>query len=205
MRIDLLVRSALLIAIGFALAGCAKEDGSRIIGKWRAERMEVMSLKVPIGPHIEITREALTAGTGITIPIVDITQDGDKVTLETDALIGMTFHFVEADRIYFELPVVGRMYYLRDQDRTAGGAAVPASTPGEAPAPPAPAVEPVQDQNVARALVLLGQGDHDNAVRSLHTAFSQGFRDTALLARTPEFDVLKEDVRYQALLARYGQ
>ncbi|WP_311964541.1 hypothetical protein, partial [Acinetobacter baumannii] len=90
---------------------------------------------------------------GITIPIVDITQDGDEVTLETDALIGMTFHFVDADRIYFELPVVGRMYYLREPDRSTGGASVPAPAPAVASAPPAPAVEPVQDQNVARALV----------------------------------------------------
>lgn len=226
MRIVLLARQALLIVLGLALAGCAREDGKQIIGKWRAERMEVMSLKLPLGPQIEITREALMAGPGIAIPIVDITQDGDEVTLETEALIGMTFHFVEADRIYFELPMVGRLYYRREPEQAAVTVSAPAPAPVaasmpvvaspapaapapvvqvavEASAPPAQAVEAVQDPNVARALVLLGQGDRDNAVRSLHTAFSQGFRDTALLARTPEFEVLKGDVRYQALLARY--
>jgi hypothetical protein len=29
------------------------------------------------------------------------------VTLETDALIGMTFYFVEVDRMYFDLPSSG--------------------------------------------------------------------------------------------------
>jgi hypothetical protein len=224
MRVAVHARHALLIVLGLALAGCAKEDGNRIIGKWQAERLEVMSLKVLLGPHIEITRDALMAGPGLAIPIVDITQDGDEVTLETDALIGMTFYFVEADRMYFDLPVVGRMYYRRAPDQLIASATVPSSAglPAVANAPPVtppettpvaaqalPHVqhdtESVQDRNVARALVLLKQGDNDEAVRALHEAFTLGFRDTAFLANTPAFDVLKDDVRYQALLARYGR
>jgi hypothetical protein len=37
----------------------------------------------------------------------------------------------------------------------------------------------------------------------LRNAFQHGFRDVALLRHTPEFAVLNDDVRYQALLVRY--
>jgi hypothetical protein len=89
----LFARAALLTVLGLALAGCAKEDGSRIVGTWRAERFEVMSLKLPVGPELEITQDELGTGSDVRIPITAITQDGDEVTLETE-VIGMTFYFL---------------------------------------------------------------------------------------------------------------
>jgi hypothetical protein len=201
MTFSFLVRTARLIVFGFAIAGCAREDGSRIIGKWRAERVAVASLKLPLGPELEITRNKLVAGSDVSIPIAAIMQDGDEVTLDTHSLIGMTFYFVGADRIYLDLPVVGRLYYRRVNDQ-ALAAAVTAPKNATVPAQAA-ALEPAHAQDYAKALVLVRQGDLDGAVRSLHDAFKHGFRDTPLLNRTPEFDVLKADVRYQALVVRY--
>lgn len=205
-------RRALLGVLALALAACAKEDGGRIVGTWRAERLEVMSLKLPVGPELRISRDALTTAGDVRIPIAGISQDGDEVTLDTDAMVGMTFYFVEADRMYLDLPLLGRVYYRRVADR-AGPAPVAVQAP--APVPQAPALPPVRQadtlppaaaypQEYAQALALLKQGDRDGAVRSLNNAFGKGFRDLGLLARTPEFDVLASDPRYQALLARYA-
>lgn len=214
MGFPLLARKALLIGLGLALAACAKEDGSRIIGKWRAERLEVMSLKLPVGPELVITRDALSTASDVSVPIAAITQDGDEVTLDTDALIGMTFHFVGPDRMYLELPVVGRVHYRRlngpavaAAPATTAAVAQPAPLPQPSAAPqPAQAttVEPAYARDYAQALVLVRQGDNDGALRSLHDAFKHGLRDASLLDTTPEFEILKSDVRYRALLSRYG-
>jgi hypothetical protein len=67
MRIAVHARLALLIVLGLALVDCAREDGNRITGKWQADRLKVMNLKVPLGPHIKITRDALMAGPGLAI------------------------------------------------------------------------------------------------------------------------------------------
>ncbi|RFP11309.1 MULTISPECIES: hypothetical protein [unclassified Duganella] len=220
----LVARRALLIVLGLVLAGCAKEDGSGIIGKWRAERVEVMSLKLPLGPEFEITPTKVAVGDEFSIPIASITQHGNQVTLDTDSLIGMTFYFVEPDRMYLELPIMGRIYYQRVKGlaiATATSAhakaAPPEATPTVISAPPAllrpsaveqPAAaganEPGYSQDYAQARSLVKQGDLDGAVRSLNDAFKHGFRDIAQLNDTREFDVLKSDVRYQVLIERYA-
>jgi hypothetical protein len=220
----LVVRRALLIVLGLVLAGCAKEDGSGIIGKWRAERVDVMSLKLPLGPEFEITPTKVAMGDDISIPIASITQHGNEVTLDTDSLIGMTFYLVEPDRMYLELPLVGRIYYQRMKGQaiaTVTSAPAKAAPPVPAPAvtsappaPPQPAAveqqaaagvnEPGYAQDYAQARSLVKQRDLDGAVRSLNDAFKHGFRDIAQLNNTREFGVLKEDVRYQALIERYA-
>lgn len=220
MAFILLARKAALVVLGLALAGCAREDGSRILGKWRAERLEVMSFKLPVGPELEVKPAALDMSGGVSIPIAAITQDGDEVTLDTPSLIGMTFYFVGDDRMYIDLPVVGPVYYRRVHEGAPTVAALPAppvragqpqpvapvpavAQPASAPTP-APASAPAHVQDYQQALVLMRQGDHDNALRSLHAAFQHGLRDTALVESAPEFGALKDDVRYQALLARYA-
>ena len=220
MRRRLLVRKALLGILALMLSACAREDGSRILGTWRAERMEVMSFKLPVGPELRIGRDELRTGDDIRLPIAAITQDGDEVTLDTESMIGMTFYFVEADRMYLDLPLIGHIYYRRVDEPAAGeeraAAIQPAAVlvrqaelPRQARAAPASApvrevVAPAYAHDFEQALALLREGDRDGAVRSLNRAFGKGFKDIGLLGRTPGFDVLKDDVRYQALLARYA-
>lgn len=218
----LLARQALLGLVALVLAACAKEDGSRIIGTWRAERLEVMSLKLPVGPEIRIGRNELAMEGDVRIPIAGITQEGDEVTLDTPAMIGMTFYFVEADRMYLDVPLLGHIYYRRVNDPAAG--AVDVRREAQAPAaslaaaslpdrsrearaaspsvPEAPA--PAYLQDYRQAVALMRQGNRDGAVRALNNAFRNGFHDVALLTRTPEFNALASDPRYQALLARYA-
>ncbi|WP_288381076.1 hypothetical protein [uncultured Massilia sp.] len=216
MRGRLLARRALLGVLALVLAACAREDGSRILGTWRAERMELMSFKLPVGPELRIERDALRTGGDIRLPIAAITQKGDEVTLDTESMIGLTFYFVEADRMYLDLPLVGHIYYRRVGEPAAGQGSVAvippavAVVPQAAPVRPVPvtpvrdAVAPAWAQDYSQALALVREGDRDGAVRSLNRAFGNGFHDTGMLGRTPEFAVLKDDVRYQALLARYA-
>jgi len=217
-----------LVAMTMALLlqGCAKEDGSRIIGHWRAERFELMGLKLPLGPELEITPTMLAVSeTGVRLPLTGLSEDDDEVTLETDANIGLSFRFVEADRMYVEVPFIDRIYYRRLAGNLADAATAPEAV--AVPKPTAAAVDPATlagiapQRSVAKAAALqpspllaawsaaydaarsaARDGDDDAAVRHLYQAYHDGWRDSAIAARTPEFARLQADVRFQALLAR---
>jgi len=213
----------LALALAGTLPGCAREDGSRLLGRWRAERFEVMGLKLPIGPELNITRDQLSgAGGELVLPIAGITQDDDEVTVDTEANIGLTFYFVEADRMYVKLPLLERIYYRRVAVQAGAPAAhtpaaaapaqptqQPAVTSAAAPQLPvaAPAPLPAPDvpgeQAYGQALAALAAGDDDAALRHLHQAFEDGFKGAARVANAPEFRRLHDDVRFQVLLTRY--
>lgn len=213
MRCALLPWTRLLLAgLVLAIAGCAREDGSKIIGHWRAERFQVMSLKLPIGPELTISRDTLKAGSELTVPIEAITQDGDEITLDMPMHVGLSFQFVDDDRMYVDVPFIDRIYYRR-VDRPAGAAARPAQPPAPASAPQsdvatqapadgaAPAFSP--PDSYAIALEAARRGDQDTAVRMLHRAFQEGSARAVEVQSRSEFDGLREDVRFQALLARH--
>lgn len=213
--------AVLALALACTLQGCAQEDGSRLLGHWRAERFEVMSLKLPVGPELRITRDKLaSAGGEIVLPIAGISEEDDEVTIDTDANIGLTFYFVEPDRMYVKLPLLERVYYRRVTAQAAFPAAhtsAPAPAAGRAQAPvrlatPAPQVAapvavaaPVVPGELAfgRALAAARAGDDDSALRQLHQAFQDGFTGAAHVANALEFGRLRSDVRFQVLLARY--
>ncbi|MGI4842313.1 MAG: TPR end-of-group domain-containing protein [Janthinobacterium lividum] len=213
MRCALLPWTRLLLAgLVLATAGCAREDGSKIIGHWRAERFQVMSLKLPIGPELTISRDTLKAGSELTVPIEAITQDGDEITLDMPMHVGLSFQFVDDDRMYVDVPFIDRIYYRR-VDRPAGLAARPAQPPAPASAPqtdvaeqaPAAGAAPAfsQPDSYALALDAARRGDQDTAVRMLHRAFQEGSARAAEVQSRSEFDGLRDDVRFQALLARH--
>lgn len=211
-----------IVALTMALlAGCAKEDGSRIIGHWRAERFELMGLKLPLGPELEISRTMLAAGeTGVRMPLTGLSEDDDEVTLETEANIGLSFHFVEADRMYVEVPFVDRIYYRRvaavaqdvpaaapppvaAPERVAAAAIAPRPRVAQpAPSQSAPSVPASWSAAYEAARSAARNGDDDAAVRQLYQAYHDGWRDSALAVAAPEFARLQADVRFQVLLAR---
>lgn len=207
----------LALALALLTAGCAREDGSKIIGQWRAERFQVMSLKVPIGPELSISRDTLKAGEEIAVPIGGISQAGSEITLDLPMSFGLTFHLEGDDRMYVDLPFVERIYYQRVPALAMAQAApvvaaapvavahrpAPVVTPVAAPAPdpvPAPAAASVY----ASALGAARSGDHDAAVRLLHRAFEEKEVRPAEVQGAPEWVALRDDVRFQVLVARYG-
>lgn len=216
----------LAVALALLVQGCAKEDGSRIFGHWRAERFEVAGLKLPVGPELHIAPHMLSsAGGDLQLPITGMSEEDDEVTLDTEASIGITFHFVESDRMYVELPFMDRIYYRRVP---AGAASVAAPAPARAGAvavaAPAAQVTPAVPQAAAPAALPASEtpdlsapgvaaydaalsaaraGDDDQAVRHLYQAYHDGLRDSARIASAPEFGRLRSDVRFQVLLARF--
>lgn len=200
------------------LIACGKPDSERIFGHWRAERLQLQGISVPMGPEFIVNRTELRSMNGdIRIPIASITADGDAVTLDMPLGLGLRFQFDGADRVVFDMPLVGKLYYRRVSDAAQAPlpvvvqpvVAAPAVTSAVAHTPrvPSPKVElplqddPMRDYNLC--IARMRQGDTDGAVRSLRDAFQHGFRDFALLESVPDLAPLKNDPRYMALVTRY--
>jgi hypothetical protein len=201
------------------LIGCGKPDSERIFGHWRAERLQLQGLSVPMGPEFVVSRTELRSTEGdVRIPISSVTADGDAVTLDMPLGLGLRFQFDGADRVAFDMPLVGKLYYRRVSDALQVAqppvpppAVVPpvVAAPAVAHTPRTPPPEtglpqrddPILDYNLCIARVR--QGDTDGAVRSLRDAFQHGFRDFALLESSPDLAPLKNDPRYMALVTRY--
>ena len=141
--------SALLLAT--LLTACGRDDGQRILGHWRADRLQVQSVSLPMGPEFVVTpRELMSAEGDIRIPISSIEAEGEVVTLGAPFGIGLSFYFESADRIYFDMPLAGRVYFQRVADAVQPARANPAPAPqalaplaAPAPAPtPAPVAPP---------------------------------------------------------------
>lgn len=276
-RLVALVASATLVLT----AGCSKSDGASVLGHWRAERVQMYSVQLPLGPDVVISKEAITnPGTGARIPLDNIERKDDTAVLDTAYGMGITLYFASADRVYLKVPFIGRVYYRRlrepavaadsasnavirpaDRPTLSASAVVPrpveaaGSTDGSTAGPVngAPQAHPAEGVLVAataphvstdaagdlmsqgeaalhagaihQAEVILTQAeafssthpvvdydlavlaakrsDADGAIDHLNRAFKLGYRQFAVLDATREFDGLRQDVRYQALVARY--
>jgi hypothetical protein len=239
--------AAALAAILLA-AGCSKVDGPSIIGHWRAERVQVASVQLPIGPDILIKENEISnPDTDTGIPIKAIERKDNEVVLDFAYGLGLSFYFDGPDRMYVKVPLAGRVYYRRVADAAPGQTQTAATSAAVAPVRVAQSVVPAVAQPVvqsadyrtlvqqaeaamrngeaSQAETLLAQAgqypsahpavDFDQAVLAAHSAqpdlaiehlsdaFKRGFRQFDLLDSTREFDALKSDVRYQALVARY--
>jgi hypothetical protein len=92
-RIQKLNGNILLAALAFALASCSNGDGAKILGHWRAERIKLMSLHIPIGPEFIITQHDLFAlEANMHIPVTSIAEDGNEVVLNFSAGLGLSFY-----------------------------------------------------------------------------------------------------------------
>lgn len=120
-------RLAFLVVFTLGVSGCAKEDGSKILGHWRAERIKLMSLNIAIGPEFVITKdELISLETDLHIPIESISQKGNEIVLNVPLGLGLSFYFDGPDRMYFDVPLAGKIYYQRKLDKTSSmEAAIP--------------------------------------------------------------------------------
>lgn len=226
--------------------GCSRTDSSSILGHWRAERLQVASLQLPIGPDIVIKANEISSPDADTsIPVKAIEHKGDETVLDLAYGLGLSFYFDGPDRMYVKVPILGRVYYRRVVDSAPvrpqaavssepvasalGGrpvtAALPVSQPADSwtlikqaeqamrdgptnqaetlltQAEQDPAAHPVVDYDLA--VIAARRDQTDLAIEHLSLAFKGGFRQFDLLDSTQDFEALKSDVRYQALVARY--
>lgn len=255
--------AAIAAMVPFVLAaGCSKSDGASVLGHWRAERMQVYSVKLPLGPDVVISKDAIASpGVDARIPLDGIERKGDEAVLDTSYGIGISLYFVSPDRLYLNVPIIGKVYYRRVSDHaaekseaettkaqpavpvvaSAGPSVVtPMARPAEAvkvaavasvasndpeqglmqqaeaalragadeqaekllfQAKASPSAHPLVDYDLA--VLAAKRSDADGAINDLNQAFKHGYRQFAALDATPEFEALRQDVRYQALVARY--
>jgi len=245
-----------------AAAACSKHERPDILGHWRAERMQLYSVQLPVGPDIVIREHEISSpGTDDGIPLSGIERGDDSAVLELPYDVGLSIYFDGPDRMYLKLPLVGRVYYRRVADNVAvasasatvasaravapasapadtvvrtvarapsGTAAVAASDAGVAPdyrvllqhaeaamqggsaqqaqgwleqAEAYPSAHPAVDYDLA--VLAARAGDTDAALARLGEAFRRGFRHFDQLDSAHDFDALRDDVRYRALVARY--
>jgi hypothetical protein len=161
-KLSVLQKLIVLLLLAIGVSGCSKKDGSRIIGHWRADRVQVQSISIPMGPDFVISRSELVSIDGaIHIPVSSIAEQDNEVILNIPAGIGLSFYFEGADRIYFKLPVLDRVYFHRVSNVPEPTHAIPPPTPGPPPqektslAPPAtsPDVNPTESVNVIQTRV----------------------------------------------------
>lgn len=131
-----LVSALLLVAV---LSACGQEGSKRILGHWRADRLQVQSISLPMGPEFVVTPHELTSLDGeIRIPISSIKSEGNTVTIGIPLSIGLSFYFEDSDRIYLDVPLAGRVYYQRVADAVHPAQPRPAPQARDPAAVPAP-------------------------------------------------------------------
>jgi hypothetical protein len=123
----------LLVAFASGLVSCSNGDGSKILGHWRAERIKLMSLHIPIGPEFIITKHDLFAlEANMHIPVASIVEDGNEFVLSLPAGFGLSFFFEGHDRMYVDVPLIGKMYYRRIVPASQAVRTIPAPAPAPA-------------------------------------------------------------------------
>lgn len=221
------------VVCGLLLVACSRPDKSSIVGHWRAERETFFSVHLPVGPDIVINDRSISVpGTGASIPLSSIGQRGDEIILEMPYGVGVSFYFDGPDRIYFNAPMFGKVYYQRVKDDATVRAMARSNTNAKPVTPvsaspasqvlavssasvglprPAGHLSPLAPGEAAAhpsadfdlAVLAARQGNRDLAIDRLNEAFKQGFRSIDRIESSPDFVALRSDVRYQALLARY--
>ncbi len=152
-RISGLILALLVVGV----VGCGRDDGERILGHWRADRVQLHDIRLPMGPDFVVTpNELMSSDGGFRIPIHSIASDRNTVTLDVP-LFDLAFHFESANRIYFDIPLGdGRVYFQRITEvpaslpelSTAARSARPADEPEPASSP-----GPVADLRPAHAAI----------------------------------------------------
>lgn len=106
----------LLVMVGCSASDEQKIKKESIYGDWKAESYDLDGIKIPIGAAFEVTPKKLTMITGdskqtFNLSKIDIEPE-DKIILNIENGIGITFHMVTPNKLYFQIPFIGtKIFY----------------------------------------------------------------------------------------------
>lgn len=131
-----------------SLVGCSKPDGPSIVGHWRAERVQVLSAHLPIGPDFMVSEHELASPDAeVRIPIEAIETKRNEAIVDFAYGVGLSFYFDGPDRMYVEVPLAGKLYYRRIKDGSGSGSVTQAAA-----ALPAAAASPAMNSAPTAAI-----------------------------------------------------
>jgi len=108
--------------VALTMTGCSKSDGPSIIGHWRAERVQVLSAHLPIGPDFVVSQHELASPDAeVQIPIAGIESKRNEAIVDFAYGVGLSFYFDGPDRMYVQVPLAGKLYYRRVKDEAGSG------------------------------------------------------------------------------------
>lgn len=100
-----------VLILAATLCGCVEPDPAVILGSWRAESFKLESLKLPIAPHFEVTRNELILKSPNnvpfqTLPLKVIRAKGQTIELEFQNGFGVGVEFIveTRDRLHIKIP-----------------------------------------------------------------------------------------------------
>jgi len=168
---DLVVGIAL---VALTLVGCSKSDGPGIVGHWRAERLQVLSAHLPIGPDFVVSEHELASPDAeVRIPIAAIETKRNEAIVDFAYGVGLSFYFDGPDRMYVQVPLAGKLYYRRVKDGTEGGAVAQTAVASPGAVAP-PATKPAPALNTASGGHPVSAGVSTKSEPAYKAAIQQG-------------------------------
>jgi hypothetical protein len=134
------------------VAACSEAPAPSLRGRWEAEDLKIQSLALPSGPEFEVQETSVfLPGGNISLPFNSLEQKKGQATLRFPLGLGWTFFFEGPDRIYADVPFLGKVYYKRSTSGllSAGNTAKP--QPGPSIPVPVPTAQPVPPSQAAVA------------------------------------------------------
>lgn len=160
------------LVLATLLSGCMDDNSATIQGHWKAERLKVQSLSVPIGPELVVgDKDVYVRELDVRFPILSFSSHGEEVLVEFPLGLGISFYLENPNRMYVDVPLAGKIFYRRVE--TSGtsvpvkinvSSAVAAPLMGESSS-----IQSLSSESSARGLVQSPNSDAVTPIASIKT------------------------------------
>ncbi|RQW26588.1 hypothetical protein EHS17_09345 [Rhodobacteraceae bacterium CH30] len=106
-----------MLAITLGLAACSENNPARLQGHWRAEKLKVQSLNIPLAPELIINEHNVRMpDMDMVFPVSSMSANGDEIVVDFPLGFGVSFYLENPDRMYVDVPLAGKVYYRRAEN-----------------------------------------------------------------------------------------